>query len=140
MGLPDVQRLHIQTPDGTVFDGVCESLLITTEAGQIEILPGHTSLLSRVLFSMAHAYLPDGMEKIFAVRHGLLYVDNDTNSITLNAFSCDLKENIRHESLSEYHREILEQLKNGNLTPLQVKFLHNQSESIKAMVEEHQKL
>ncbi len=40
--------LKIITPDGIKFSGECESLLVRTDDGDVEILAGHTDLLATV--------------------------------------------------------------------------------------------
>ena len=39
-------HLQIVTPDGIAFDGMAESLLVRGEAGDVEILAGHTDLFA----------------------------------------------------------------------------------------------
>ncbi len=134
-------KLHvtIQTPEESSFDGECISVRLKTDDGEIEILPDHTNLVSTLTYSETTLTLPDGSEKIYALRSGVILMINDSNRLSINVFFAELLENVKHESILAYHKEILERLKDGDLSPLQVRFLENQSESIKEMVEIHEK-
>lgn len=135
----DSFRLQILTPAENCFSGLCVSVRLQTDDGEIEILPGHTNLVSSITHALTRVTLEDGSEKLFAMRLGLVFVNNLTEEVTINVFECDFIENIEHESLLEYHKDILEQLQKGDLTPMQVRFLENQSESLAEMVEIHSK-
>lgn len=133
-------HLKILTPEKTCFDDKCISLKIQTDDGQIEVLPKHTSLVSSITNSLSTVKLMDGAEKVFSMRLGLLFVNNANDEVLVNVFDCDFVENIQHENLLEYHSKILEDLKKGDLSPLQIRFLENQSESVKQMVEIHKNI
>ena len=46
-------HLQIATPDGLVFDGNAESILVRTDNGDVEILAGHTDLFAPVGIGIA---------------------------------------------------------------------------------------
>ena len=46
-------HLQIATPDGLVFDGNAESILVRTEGGDVEIMAGHADYLAPVGIGIA---------------------------------------------------------------------------------------
>ena len=53
-------HLQIATPDGLVFDGEAESLLVRCELGDVEILAGHTDYFAALGIGRARIRLKDG--------------------------------------------------------------------------------
>ena len=65
--------LKIITPDGIKFSGDCESLLVRTSDGDVEILAGHTDLLSTI--DIGRARIKCGKaERYGAIQGGTLTV------------------------------------------------------------------
>jgi len=68
--------VDILTPEKVVAQDIpAESLLIPTERGQINLLPEHTHLITRIgtgeLTVMTHG---DGLDRVFTVTHGICKV------------------------------------------------------------------
>ena len=68
-------HLEIVTPDGLVFDGEAESLLVHTTEGDVEILRGHTDYIAAVDVGRARV-LVDGEAKTASCAGGFLSVSN----------------------------------------------------------------
>lgn len=65
--------LKIITPDGVKFSGECESLLVRTSDGDVEILAGHTDLIATV--DVGRARIRQGKEERYgAIQGGTLTV------------------------------------------------------------------
>ncbi len=84
-------HLQIVTPDGTVFDGMAESLLIRTDAGDVEILKGHTDLFSSLGIGRARVKTASG-ERTGSSAGGFLSVAN--GEVRLVATTFEFKDEI----------------------------------------------
>ena len=65
--------LKIITPDGVKFSGECESLLVRTSEGDLEILAGHTDLLATVDIGRARIRVGK-TDRVGAIQGGTLTV------------------------------------------------------------------
>ena len=128
-------RVQLMSPEGVEYEGEAESVLVTTEAGQVEIFPGHTNFVSPIAYSKT--LIKNGQTaQEFYVRHGLVTVDQFANTVSIMGFACQKVSDIRYESLLEYHATVLEQLQSReSLSALQVQFLEDQATSVEQLVE-----
>ena len=84
-------HLQIVTPDGMVFDGMAESLLVRSETGDIEIMAGHADLF---------ASLGVGRARIKTSERNLLgssaggFISVSRGEVKLVATTFEFKENI----------------------------------------------
>ena len=67
-------HLQIVTPDGLLFDGEAESLLVRTSDGDIEILCGHTDLFASVGIGRARV-IENGKSRTAFCSGGFLSVE-----------------------------------------------------------------
>ena len=67
-------HLQIVTPDGLLFDGEAESLLVRTGDGDVEILCGHTDLLASVGIGRARV-IENGKTRMAFCSGGFLSVE-----------------------------------------------------------------
>ena len=65
--------LKIMTPDGVKFSGECESLLVRTSEGDVELLAGHTDLIATVGVGRVRIRSDKG-ERFGAIQGGTLTV------------------------------------------------------------------
>lgn len=68
-------RLQIVTPEGLLFDGDAESLLVRTGEGDVEIMCGHADMFASVGVGRARV-LADGQSRVAACSGGFLSVKN----------------------------------------------------------------
>ena len=68
-------HLQIVTPDGLLFDGDAESLLVRTGDGDVEIMRGHTDLFASVGVGRARI-IADGKSRAAFCSGGFLTVEN----------------------------------------------------------------
>ena len=66
-------HIDIVTPDGLEYSGEIESLLIRTDNGDIEILAGHTDLLTSIDVGRARI-IENGVKRFAAVNGGFLSI------------------------------------------------------------------
>ncbi|MBQ9748442.1 MAG: ATP synthase F1 subunit epsilon [Clostridia bacterium] len=67
-------HLQIVTPEGCLFDGEAESLLVRTGDGDVEILRGHTDLFASVGVGRARL-IADGKTRMASCSGGMLSVE-----------------------------------------------------------------
>lgn len=68
-------HLQIVTPEGLLFDGEAESLLVRTGDGDVEIMRGHTDLFASVGIGRARVTV-DGKPRTACCSGGFLSVEN----------------------------------------------------------------
>lgn len=130
---PKKINLKIVSPEKIAYQGEADLLHVTTEMGEIEIYPGHVSLVSTISFG--RALVKNGnIDTEFIIRHGVVSCNQDTSEVRLEAFACEKAEEIKHESIREYRVFIQEQLKRDDLTEFQTQFLTEQSASLEEMI------
>ncbi len=78
-------KLEILTPDGTKFSGECESLLIRTANGDVELLAGHTEYFAALGTGRARI-LADGEKRLASVSGGFLSVKDGVVSVVATTF------------------------------------------------------
>jgi F-type H+-transporting ATPase subunit epsilon len=75
-------KLDIYSPNGVVTKGLeCTELLVPTTLGEINVLPGHTHVLSQVSSGILEAKQQAGSSRHFHMTAGLCKVLGDTVTI-----------------------------------------------------------
>ena len=77
--------LTIATPDGVVFDGVAESILIRCATGDIEILAGHTDLFASLGIGRVRIKA-NGTTRMAAASGGFVSVTDGTTRVIATTF------------------------------------------------------
>ena len=85
-------HLEIVTPDGLVFDGEAESLLVHTTNGDVEILCGHMDYIGALAVGRARVRGADGVSRLASCSGGFLSVTKE--SVRLVAVTFEFAENI----------------------------------------------
>ncbi len=78
-------KLEILTPDGIELEGECESLLIRTDIGDVEILAGHTEYFAPIGVGRARIIM-NGEKKLASVSGGFLSVSREMVSVVATTF------------------------------------------------------
>ena len=84
-------HLLVVTPDGIAFDGECESLLVKTVDGDVEILAGHMDYMASLGIGRARI-LAGGVSKFAACSGGFLTVSG--GEVKLVSVTFEYKEDI----------------------------------------------
>lgn len=128
-------KLSIHTPKGSAFEGEAESLTIQTDDGQIQIFSGHLALASTLTFSRTEV-VTGQIRREFLLRQGLVSVKDGGSMVSVLALDAESVETAQVETLEEYLAFISEKMKNKeSLSGFQVRYLEDQLESVKKMVE-----
>lgn len=79
-------HLQIVTPDGLMFDGEAEKVLVRTTEGDVGILSGHSDYVSPVATGIARVTMAGGDTKFAACSGGLLSVKGGITRIAADTF------------------------------------------------------
>ena len=85
-------HLEIVTPDGLMYDGEAQSLLVHTVDGDVEILRGHTDLIAPVDVGRARILDAQGNARLASCAGGFLSVTK--NGVRLVTVTFEFAENI----------------------------------------------
>ena len=104
--------LKIITPDGAKFSGECESLLVRTDDGDVEILAGHTDLIATV--GVGRARIRVGKDERYgAIQGGTLTVLSGAVTLLPITFEfADEIDTIRAEAARERAEKAIADAKN----------------------------
>ena len=91
-------HLEIVTPDGVLFDGDAEGILVRTDSGDVEIMAGHLDYFATVKTGRAKLTL-DGKEREASASGGFISVQK--SNVKLVATTFEFKENIDVERAKE---------------------------------------
>ena len=78
-------HLEIVTPDGMMFDGMAESLLVRTDDGDVEILRGHADFVATVAIGRTRIIV-DGSPRYASSAGGFLSVKGGTVRLVATTF------------------------------------------------------
>lgn len=84
-------HLEIVTPDGLVYDGAAESLLIRTEDGDAEFLAGHVDYVASLGIGRARIKI-DGKDRFASVSGGFVTIND--GAVKLVAITFEFAEDI----------------------------------------------
>ena len=79
-------RLIVSTPDGSLFDGEAEALILRAADGDLAVLAGHAPLITAVRPGVCRLLLPDGSEKTGECDGGILTVAKDATTLLSSSF------------------------------------------------------
>ena len=78
-------HLQIVTPDGSVFDGMAESLIVRSEMGDVEILAGHADLFASLGIGRVRIKA-DGKTQVGSAAGGFIAVENGEVRLVATTF------------------------------------------------------
>lgn len=84
--MSDTIRFEIVTPVRAVYSGDARSVLLPTERGEAEILPGHRAMLTLIQHGTVVVTESSGEKKLFAAERG--YAEVVDNKVTLLVAGC----------------------------------------------------
>lgn len=103
-------HLQIVTPDGSVFDGMAESLTARSEMGDVEILAGHADLFASLAIGRARIKA-DGKTLVGSAAGGFISVDRE--GVKLVATTFEFKDEIDLNRAKSAKEKAEERLKNA---------------------------
>ncbi len=126
MSTHDKFRLIIRTPEDEVIDREVESVYLTTETGDMMLLPEHAA------FSGAITYSPiilrdQTHEEEYISRRGVVFFSNIKNECHILCQQAELKDRVDYDGLQVYLALVEEHIAKGdNLSDIHMRFLQDQ--------------
>ena len=114
--------LKIGTPDGMLFDGEAERIVVRSIRGDLAVLAGHTNFCTALGMGEAHVVLPDGTRRNAACIGGMLSMMNGT--CRLLATTWEWEKNIDQERAAEAKKRAEEMLAKGGLSDKDYKLVN----------------
>jgi F0F1-type ATP synthase epsilon subunit len=121
-----IKTVTIRNPDQSFTFEQVESVSVVTSKGPLIIYSKHASLTGTIAFSILRVKHGSTIESLM-VRNGLLFINNDQNSVVILASTIELLAEVSMETIESYLAKVKEQLENGqDLLPIQFKYLENE--------------
>ena len=122
--------LLIQTPDHEAYRGPADLVTLSTDTGELQILPGHASLLGTITYTPVRVK-SGNVTTDFVLRQGFVFVDQENNSAHVLGLSCEKTDEVNEITAKEYLQFVLSKLdKPEELNAYQLKHLEGQKMSL----------
>lgn len=130
MALPDKLQVQLLAPTSMPFDEEVDSVKLTTELGEMVLLPGHIPLVGVIDFSLVTLVNEAHVEEYY-VRNGSVSIDEDGETVRILGHDVQLKSEMDIRNIEEYMNFISRKLKNKeDLSRYQIEFLEGQKSSL----------
>ena len=128
-------ELLIQTPDHEAYRGPADTVTLSTDTGELQIMPQHASLLGTITYTKVRVK-SGNMTTEFMLRQGFVFVDQEKNSVHVLGLSCEKTDEVNEITAKEYLQFILTKLdKPEELNAYQLKHLEGQKMSLEKQLE-----
>lgn len=126
MAEPKQLTFELRSPDKLWFSGDVNKVRFSTELGEMEMRPGHISVVGNIDFTKVHIESGDRVEEYF-VRYGTMVIDYGGETARILAQDVQTESSMDMKSLSEYLTYLTERLANeDDLTSYQVEYFGEQ--------------
>ncbi|MCS6838447.1 MAG: ATP synthase F1 subunit epsilon [Bdellovibrionaceae bacterium] len=124
-------KLTIVTPDRSVIQNAeAEDLVVTGFSGELNILPGHTPLMTLLRPGRLVYRLSSGKSNTYFVNWGYCQVQKD--EVLVLAELAKTKEELDKAKIQERHQELTGQLQSQSVSELDYERLMNELEEARA--------
>lgn len=129
-------KFTILTPEAEILTKEVESVYLTTETGDMMLLPGHAAFSGSITYSPVIVKEGSVEEEYLAYR-GVIFFSNVKNEATLLCLRCDLKDRVDYAGLKDYLKLIQERLDKGqDLSSYHVSFLEGEKVALVQQLED----
>ena len=104
-------HLEIVTPDGLLYEGEAQKLIVRTTEGDVGILPRHSDFLTSLAIGLAKVYTENGL-RVASCADGLLSVSD--GKVRLVASTFEWAEDIDVERAKDAKSRAEQKIKSGN--------------------------
>jgi len=123
-------HIDVVAPDGKVWEGMVESVIVRTTEGDIGILAGHEPIMAALVPCAAELVTTDGRREIIAVGGGFIAVFND--DISLLTESATLADEISLETAKKALAAMQPQVDDGDMQENDWRLYHQLEAQVKA--------
>ena len=128
--MADPMHIDVVAPDGKVWEGTIDSIIVRTTDGDIGILAGHEPVMAALVPCAAEIVTEDGRREIIAVGGGFIAVFND--DISLLTESATLASEVSLETAEKALAAMQPQVDNGDMNEQDWRVYHQLEAQIKA--------
>lgn len=132
-------NLILRTPAEELVNREVESVYLTTEEGDLMLMPGHSALAGSISYSKI--VLKDGgHEETYLAYSGIVFFSNDRNEAHVLVQRATLKDKVDYDGLKTYLKLVQERIENGqDLSDLHIRFLEGERVALVQGLEEGEK-
>ncbi len=132
-------KLIIRTPEEELVNKEVESLYLTTETGDMMLLPGHSTLSASVTYSKVILKNEERQEE-YLVYGGVLFFSSENNTAHLMAQRATLKERVDYDGLKSYLKLVQDRIEKGeDLSDLHIRYLEDEKLALVQGIEAEEK-
>ncbi len=119
-------KIIIQTPEKELVNKMVESAYLTTEVGDMMLLPGHSAFSASMTYSPIVLKNGDQTEEYLAYS-GVIFFSNTQNEAHVLVQRADVKDKVDYDGLKAYLKLVEERLKSGEtLSDIHMRFLEGE--------------
>ena len=132
-------RLVIRTPEHEVVDREVESVYLTTETGDLMLLPEHAAFSGSITYSPV-IFRDHEHEEEYITRRGVVFFSNINNECHILCQQAELKDRIDYDGLKIYLKLVEEHIAKGDgLSDIHMRFLQDQKLALVQEIEAKEK-
>ncbi len=134
--MQDTLKLILRTPEAELVNKEVESVYLTTETGDMMLLPGHSAFSGSITYS--EVILRDGQtEEDYVTYSGVVFFSNTNNTCRILVQRADLKDKIDYDGLKAYLKLVQERIEKGqDLSDIHMRYLEDQRVALVKGIEE----
>ena len=119
-------KLILRTPEAELVNKEVESVYLTSETGDLMLLPGHSAFSASITYSPV--ILRDGQtEESYLSYSGVVFFSNTNNECRILVQRADLKDKVDYDGLKSYLKLVQERIANGqDLSDIHMRFLEGE--------------
>ena len=119
-------KLILRTREAELVKKDVESVYLTSEAGDLVLLPGHSALSATLTYSPI--VIKDGQtEETYLSYGGVVFFSNAKNECHILAQRADLKDRVDYDGLKSYLKLVQERIENGeDLSDIHMRYLEGE--------------
>jgi len=119
-------KIIIQTPEMELVNKRVESVYLTTEVGDMMLLPGHSAFSASISYSPIILKEGDKKEEYVAYS-GVIFFSSTQNEAHILVQRAELKDKVDYDGLKTYLKLVEERLKSGeSLSDIHMRFLEGE--------------
>ncbi len=122
----DTFKLIIKTPEEEVFCGEVDSVYLTTETGDMMLMPLYAAFSASITYSPI-IIIQNEKKTDYVARRGLVFFSNVKNECHILCQQAELKDRVDYDGLKSYLKLIENHISKGDgLSDVHMRFLQDQ--------------
>ncbi len=129
-------KIIVRTPEAEIVTKEVESVYVTTETGDMMLLPDHAAFSGAVTYSPVILTNGDSKEE-YLVYRGVIFFSSAKNEAHLLCQRCDLKDKVDYSGLKDYLKKVQELIDTGkDMSEYHVQFLEGEKLALVQQIEQ----